>query len=95
MNTFKSQFNIGDKVNVLFPNNGILKDCRVAKVSFSNGATPRYDLDVPFDYVPNFNMEDTQLVSGTARIHSIKEWHLRDPQDAISDRLLPDTADEK
>lgn len=94
----KSQFHSGDIVDVLFPDNGILKNCRVISVSFPITGSPRYHVEVPFSYIPNFIMEDDKAVPGKARIHSLKEWHLRDAQNGISDRyegrMLPDTADE-
>lgn len=94
MNNLPSQFQRGDIVNVIFPNNGILTECRVVKVSFSEHGTPRYDVDVPFDYIPHFKMEEADLTAGKARLHSIKEWHLRDPLNAVTDRLLVDTGEE-
>lgn len=72
--TYDSLFTVGDKVSLTFPGNGLLKNATVIKVSFDY-ANNFYDVEVPYDYYENEVAEKT--VKGTARIHGLKEWHLR------------------
>lgn len=79
--TYDSLFTIGDKVSVTFPGNGLLKNATVIKVSFDY-ANNFYDVEVPYDY---YEEGGVVLVKGTARIHGLKEWHLRNPEWTVAD----------
>lgn len=83
MNKLPSAFQRGDTVNVLFPDNALLKDCTVIKVSFPLKGEPLYDVQVPFRYY--LECAGKESVKGYARIHSLKEWHLRNPESGIAD----------
>lgn len=72
---FESLWTIGDKVSVTFPDNGLIKNAQVKKVSFDANNT-LYDVEVPFSYYEDQDM----LKTGYARLHGIKEWHLRNPE---------------
>lgn len=67
---FESLWKLNDYVSVQFPGNGIINRCKVIKISFTNSYEPLYDVEVP-------HRMDGLTVH--ARLHGIKEWHLRIP----------------
>lgn len=77
---YDSLWTIGDQVSITFPGNGLLKNATVIKVAFDNLNT-LYDVEVPYNYYSFENIE----MRGIARLHGLKEWHLRDPESPISD----------
>lgn len=72
---FDSLWTLGDYVSVTFPGNGIINRCKVIKVAF-NGNEPLYDVDIPFKMTSDDGTY-TEIIH--ARLHGIREWHLRIP----------------
>lgn len=88
MEKLPSLFQRGDYVSVTFPGTGLLKRCKVLKVSFAipkkeEIEEPFYDVEVPYNY---YDGTDADPVMGYARIHGLKEWHLRNPEMPVADR---------
>lgn len=79
-----SEFQRHDKVNIHFPGNGTLKDCRVIKVAFDNGNgdEARYDLSVPYLYHNHPDCTDSPAY-GFVRFHGLRGAFLRRPEWAI------------
>lgn len=87
MNNLPSKWQIGDFVSLHFPGNGILKKCKVVKVSFTYQDEPLYDLEVPYDfYLGEYDGGNQEPNTGHARLHGLKEWHLRNPENSVADR---------
>lgn len=89
-NPLPALWQLGDYVSATFPGTGLLKNCKVIKVAFTEHSEPLYDLEVPFlfyagDYDPD--SPDTPS-TGHVRIHGLKEWHLRNPELPVAD-LVP------
>lgn len=80
----------GDSVSLTFPGNGLLKKCRVIKVAFTSHSEPLYDVEIPYNYfngeIPGDGIPETPN-TGYARIHGLKEWHLRNPEMPVADRV--------
>lgn len=91
MESLPSLFQINDKVSLTFPGNGILKEGKVIKVAFTAHSEPLYDVEVPFEfYQGDYDPESSDIPStGHARIHGLKEWHLRNPEPGfgVADRI--------
>lgn len=89
MEKLPSLWQIGDEVSLTFPSNGLLKRAKVIKVSFTAHSEPLYDLDVPFEfYQGDYDPESPDMpTTGHARIHGLKEWHLRNPELPVADRV--------
>lgn len=90
-----SLWQLGDYVSATFPGNGLLKRCKVIKIAFTEHSEPLYDIEVPFEhYQGNYVHDDvpeTPSIS-CARIHGLKEWHLRNPENPVASRMpLPTT----
>lgn len=72
-----SSWQLGDKVQVVFTGNAILKDCRVVKVAFrEHNREPLYDVEVPYE---EGDYEETRAAEGGIRffrIHAIPQWFL-------------------
>jgi hypothetical protein len=85
-----SLWQVNDEVSVTFPGNGLLKRCKVIKVAFTAHSQPLYDVEVPFNYyvgeIPDDGIPETPN-TGNARIHGLKEWHLRNPENPVADRI--------
>lgn len=89
-----SFWQLGDKVSLTFPGNGLIKEARVIKVAFiqnhdlSYDADPLYDVDVPYQfYNGDYDPEGPDMSStGHVRLHGLKEWHLRNPEMPVADR---------
>lgn len=85
MERLPSLFQINDNVSLTFPDNGILKKGTVIKVAFTAHSEPLYDVEVPFSFYSDDDLDTPH--TGSARIHGLKEWHLRNPESPISDRV--------
>lgn len=88
MEKLPSLFQINDYVSVTFPGTGLLKWCKVIKIAFTEHTEPLYDIEVPFRfYAGEFPEDDIPVIPniGHARIHGLKEWHLRNPEAPIAD----------
>lgn len=72
--TFDSLWKIGDEVSINFPGAGTISPAFISKVSFDE-ENNFYDVKIPFTQVE----EDGSKTTGVARIHGLKEWHLRNP----------------
>lgn len=70
-----SLWQIGDAVSVTFPGAGLIKVANVIKVAFDK-ENAFYDVEIAYRY---FDSEDEYPKFGHARIHGLKEWHLRLP----------------
>ena len=73
-----SGWQLRDKVSVVFPDNGVLKNGRIVKVSFTTcGEEPRYDVEIPFSK-SDFNDpgEPNAGAKGYFRIHDLPQWFL-------------------
>jgi len=94
MEKLPSLFQLGDFVSAQFPGTGILNRCKVIKVAFTEHTEPLYDIEVPYRFYGGEEYDNTvpeQPNTGYARIHGLKEWHLRNPQTPVADRLpLPE-----
>jgi hypothetical protein len=76
---FESLWTLGDRVSVIFPGSGNINEAVVIKISFDE-KNVLYDVDVPYRYYP----EESDYPSvGHARIHGLKEWHLRIPEEDV------------
>jgi hypothetical protein len=75
MDKLPSLWQIDDQVSLTFPGTGILSPCKVTKVSF-NKSDVLYDVEVPFRHFDDAYPLGT---TGYARLHGLKEWHLRIP----------------
>lgn len=85
-----SLFQIDDVVSVNFPGTGSLSPCKVIKVAFTGYGDPLYDVEVPFKYYEDQDGLDPDTPrTSFARIHGLKEWHLRIPLEPIAD-VVPD-----
>lgn len=73
--SFDSLWALNDYVSIQFPGNGIINKCKVIKVAFT-GNEPLYDVDVPFKMISD---DGTYSEIIHARLHGIREWHLRVP----------------
>lgn len=90
MNKLPSLWQVDDEVSLTFPGNGLLKRCRIIKVAFTAHSEPVYDVDIPFNFyegdIPDDGIPEIPS-TGHARIHGLKEWHLRNPEDGVADRI--------
>jgi len=84
-----SLWQLGDYVSLTFPDNGILKQAKVIKVAFTEHSEPLYDVEVPFKfYQGDYDPESPDMpTTGHVRLHGLKEWHLRNPEHPIADRM--------
>lgn len=84
-----SLWQINDEVSLTFPGNGLLKKGTVVKVAFTAYTEPLYDVDVPFQfYEGDYDPDDADIPrTGHVRIHGLKEWHLRNPESPVADRV--------
>ena len=73
-----SGWQLGDKVLVVFPGNGILQNGRIVKVSFTMlGTEPRYDVEIPFAKNDFDDIgEPNAGAKGYFRIHDLPQWFL-------------------
>lgn len=84
-----SLWQLGDYVSVTFPSNGLLKQAKVIKVAFTEHSEPLYDVEVQYQYYLGSYDPDNQdaPTTATARLHGLKEWHLRNPELQVADRV--------
>lgn len=73
MNNLPSLWQIGDEVILQFPGSGELDNAKVVKVSFDKNNI-LYDVEVPYHF---YNDNNPLGTTGFARLHGLKEWHLR------------------
>lgn len=69
-----SSWQLGDNVQVIFPENGKLQG-RVIKVSFTEHGEMRYDIEVPFAHTQN-DGEPVAARRGYFRIHGVDQYFL-------------------
>jgi hypothetical protein len=88
-NPLPSLWQLGDYVSATFPGTGLLKKCKVIKVAFTEHTEPLYDIEVPYQYYEgSYDPDNPDMpTSGCVRVHGLKEWHLRNPDDSIADRI--------
>lgn len=89
MEKLPSLWQLGDFVSATFPGQGILKKCKVIKVAFTEHSEPLYDLEIPYNFYDGaYQKSDIPETpnTGHARIHGLKEWHLRNPEMPVADR---------
>lgn len=76
-----SSWQLGDKVQVVFPGNGKLQG-KVIKVAFTEYGETRYDVEVPFDHAegdtdaPGYKPHTSTERKGYFRIHGVDQWFL-------------------
>jgi hypothetical protein len=89
MERLPSLWQLGDYVSATFPRTGLLKKCKVIKVAFTEHSEPLYDIDVPFEYYQgDYDPDNPDMPTvGHVRIHGLKEWHLRNPEEPVADRM--------
>lgn len=78
MNTqqLPSGWQLGDKVQVVFPDNAILKNCKIIKVAFrEHDKEPLYDVEVPYTHT-DYDGEQEAGKVGHFRIHAVPQWFL-------------------
>lgn len=87
--TLPSLYQINDLVSVTFPGNGLIKQAKVIKVAFTEYSEPLYDVSVSFNYYNgDYDPDSSEIPStGHARMHGLKEWHLRNPEMPVADRV--------
>lgn len=76
-------WNNGDKVQVVFPGNGMLTNCEVIAVITPKKGEPLYDIEVPFQH-HDFDGEPGEgapMKSGKFRLHKVRQWFLSYTQD--------------
>lgn len=81
MEKLPSLWQIGDDVLLQFPGSGELDNAKVVKVAFIKNDT-LYDVEVPYHH---YNDENPLGTTGFARLHGLKEWHLRQRRNPLSD----------
>ena len=84
-----SLWQLGDYVSVTFPDNGLLKQAKVIKVAFTEHSEPLYDVEVSYKYYQGaYDPDNADMpTTGTARLHGLKQWHLRNPEMPVADRV--------
>lgn len=82
-----SLWQINDEVSVTFPGNGLLKKGKVIKVAFTAYSEPLYDVEIPYNYYDHDYDPGGVPQTSCARIHGLKEWHLRNPESPVADRV--------
>lgn len=89
MERLPSLWQLGDYVSATFPGTGLLKKCKVIKIAFTEHSEPLYDIEVPFQYYQgSYDPDNPDMpTTGSARIHGLKEWHLRNPEESVADRV--------
>lgn len=73
-----SGFQIGQIVQVVFPGNAILKDCKIIKVAFPERGEPLYDVEVPFHHY-DFDGEldpKAPVKNGFQRLYGLRQWFI-------------------
>ena len=90
-NRLPSLWQLGDYVSVTFPRTGLLKKCKIIKIAFTEHSEPLYDVEVPYQYYEGiYDPESSDIpTTGSARIHGLKEWHLRVPDLSAGEPALP------
>lgn len=90
MERLPSLWQLGEYVSATFPGSGILKKCKVIKIAFTEHSEPLYDIEIPFNFYDgayqDSDMPETPN-TGHARIHGLKEWHLRNPDLPVADQI--------
>ncbi len=80
MKNLPSAWQLGDTVQVVFPDNGILKNCKIIKISFKERGEPLYDVEVPFlnSYTDSDEVSESKQSEKMAffRIHDLRQWFL-------------------
>jgi len=75
---YPTTWNNGDKVQVVFPGNGILTNCEVIGTYTPKKGEPLYDIAVPFQH-EDFDGEpepDAPIKTGVFRLHKVRQWFL-------------------
>lgn len=87
-------WNNGDKVQVVFPGNGILTNCEVIAVITPKKGEPLYDIEVPFQHVDFDGEPDPNVAAKTGkfRIHKVRQWFLSYTQEEW-DRMKKEEAE--
>jgi hypothetical protein len=76
-----SEWQLGDQVQVIFPNNGKLQG-KIVKVAFTEHSEPLYDVEVYFTHwdfngEPEPGSEDAKKnKTGFFRIHGLRQWFI-------------------
>lgn len=72
-----SSWQLGDKIQVVFPGNGILQG-KIIKVAFTEYGETRYDVEIPFTHDDEGRNPGS---TGFFRIHSVDQYFLSYTQD--------------
>lgn len=74
-----SSWQLGDNVQVVFPENGTLKG-KIIKVSFMQHEETRYDVEVPFAHTDYDGQQEVGR-TGYFRIHGVDQYFLSHTQE--------------
>ena len=70
--TLPSSWQLGDRVQVVFPGNGKLQG-KIIQVSFTEYGETRYNVEIPFDHTDE---KDGKPSTGYFRIHGVDQYFL-------------------
>jgi hypothetical protein len=72
--TLPSSWQLGDKVQVVFPGNGKLQG-KIIQVSFTEYGETRYNIEIPFDHT-DYDEEQEAGRTGYFRIHGVDQYFI-------------------